>query len=141
VEDQKTPVPHDPEAAKPVVTLLATPEKPYEPRSDVDLKQIAMDIVNGHIFCSLSIPQHDADVLPLVFMPLSLASSDYGKWCVDNQIHVLYEYMGKRLKMGVNGYPIFASMRLLSKSDAERMVAFTKLYEKANAEFMKSDKA
>jgi hypothetical protein len=128
------------ELEKQCVTLLSAPEKPYEPLSEIELKKIAMDVVNGRIFCSLSIPQHDASVLPLVFMPLALAGSDYGKWCVDNQIHVLYEYMDKRLKMGINGYPIFAGMRLLNKSDAERMVAFTQLYAKANDEFLKGGK-
>jgi hypothetical protein len=119
---------------------LPTPEKPYESLSDFELKKIAMDIVNGRIFCSLSIPEHDADVLPLVFMPLALTGPEYGKWCVDNQIHVLYEYMGKRLKMGVNGYPIFPSMRVLSRGDAERMAAFMRLYTEASAQFLKGDK-
>lgn len=81
-------------------------------------QQIASDIHNGKIFCDRHIRPHDvASVLGMVFMPLVMGAK------IDpDDTGMLYEYMSEAGPRSVNGYPIFMSMRVATKDQANRIL-------------------
>lgn len=111
--------------------------KPYESKSDGDLKALAVDIVSGHAFSSLSLDEKEADLLPMIFMPLALGGPALLKWCSENQITVLYEYLEKASGKGINGRPMFKEMRVLNRTDGERLMSYVRQLQKVTKEFLR----
>lgn len=87
---------------------------PYTPLSVESISKIAKDVALGKIFISWMCPE---DLLINVFMPLALIEDKRRQWFIDNEIHGLYEYYEKSIKLCVNGYPIFPSFHILNKHD------------------------
>lgn len=92
---------------------------------EVDLKKLAMDILGGRVFTNLHILEGDENLLPSIFMLLNFIDPDdeknggkaFAQKLQSGEIALIYEYMSKAGPLGVNGYPMFMSMRTLSKEN------------------------
>ena len=102
-----------------------------EARTDEELKDIAKGIVLGEIFSTLGMPEQDFNLLPVIFMPISLgAFADSSKEEI-NDIGLMYEKLSKALPTGINGYPIFGSVRTLSNSETDIVKNYLIKYQAA----------
>jgi len=100
----------------------------YVPKEDSVLKEIALGIVEGKIFCDRQV--ENKDLLPHVFMILALMDDKTADQLKHQNICMIYEYMDKAGPGAVNGFPCFMSMRTLNKEDTEKVM---KYYEEALA--------
>lgn len=101
-----------------------------EPLTAEALKTLADDIRAGRIFTSAHIATHD-NVLGLVFMPLAFMSAEDRETLRD--VGMAYEYLDKAGPRCINGYPMFFSVRLLSKEDTEKVFAIIRAIDEAVA--------
>jgi len=108
--------------------------KGYVPKTDAVLKEIALGILEGHIFCDRQIVNKDDT--PMVFMILALMDDATAKQLKHQNICLLYEYINKSGPMGVNGMPVFMSMRCLNKEDTEKMFVYYQEAEKMRDSFL-----
>lgn len=128
----------------------------YKSLSDVELKSIAKDMYNNVIFSNLFVSKNEQHLLTSIFMPLaflgpgmhgddvreknidSLLEEEYYQKYVSN-IGMLYEFMKEASPRGINGYPMFPSMKLLDKKDTEKVIEFynkySELQKKLESEF------
>lgn len=83
--------------------------------SDDDLKAFVMGYCSGLVVTSTMVPK---DLLPLVFMPMALG----GAADVDTKtLGLIWEFSHARgTGLAVNGWPIFASARLMHRLDVVR---------------------
>jgi hypothetical protein len=103
-------------------------------RSDDALKQIARDLVAGHIFTDRDIPRartgnltNDterafdyglvADQIRMVFIPLTLADQATLDRILAMKPVLFYEYWNKALPHMLNGMPMFASVRYITEEE------------------------
>lgn len=97
----------------------------FKEHTDEELKQIAIDLHSGRIYCDRHI--EDTSDIRIVFMPVMLgAFADAKKEELDN-IGMIYEYLTEAGPRCVNGMPTFFSLKYLSKKDTMRMSEY---YEK-----------
>ena len=104
-----------------------------QPLKDVDLKQLAQDLLAGRIFTDRHMPE--GEKAHLVFMPLTFLNEEQAKQFqegVKNEsIYMLYEYMDQAGPRTINGMPIFMSYRVLNKQQAEKMIEYYNKIKKA----------
>ena len=88
-------------------------------KTDEEIKEIALGIHSGNIFCDRHLQKPDD--ISFVFIPLILND---GALSEDDlkQIGMIYEYMDEASSRGINGYPCFYSMRILGKEDAKKVL-------------------
>lgn len=88
---------------------------PYIPKTEEELRQLAIDIQAGRIFTS----QHCKNPmdLRLVFMAAALSGPDYFEWLKENEIAIFYEEMAKAGPRSVNGMPMFLSHNHLTTGE------------------------
>lgn len=98
------------------------------PKTDAELKQIAVDIFENKIFTNRHIAQEDMKLVSSLFMPIALGA--FSSWTEEElqDIGLIYEYMTEAAPRNVNGYPSFFSMQILSNEENRRMVVFYKEY-------------
>jgi hypothetical protein len=94
----------------------------------LDLKQLAVDIVDGKVFGSWMIPEADQHLLAAIFLPFAFKDA---KGKLPEDVWGVYEYRDKAKKLGVREYPAFISCKLLTRQDClvlnplmERYAAF-----------------
>lgn len=98
-------------------------------RTDQELRQIAVDLIEGKIFCDrhLKLKGENERMLLSVFMPLSLWE-DAVEWVKD--AGMIYEYLSEALPRTINGYPMFTSCQKLTIEDTDKMFAlYNELWE------------
>jgi hypothetical protein len=104
-------------------TLMGEDPKPQEvlrmPKKD--LQRFVRDFLAGLIFTSAQV--HESDRQVPIFLPL-----DFGvlqKWDTESrmEVGVIWEYYKEALPRGVNGYPMFMSMRIMHRKDWARAAA------------------
>ena len=107
--------------------------------SDAELKQLAMDIVDGKVFTDKHIPDNQQHMLTRVFIPLMLGGLEQinQDGLLDN-VGMIYEYYSEAGPRGINGMPIFMSFRYLTVADAKRTFEFYDDYLKLKASFYES---
>lgn len=106
--------------------------------SEVDLKKIAMDIVDGHIFTDRSVDAGDGNILASIFMPIALgAFAEESKEDLE-QIGMIYEYMSEAGPRSINSYPMFMSFAMLSKPQTKQVADFANAYIDIKNEMLKS---
>jgi hypothetical protein len=93
-------------------------------KSDDELKQLAIDYVEGKIYTSIGI-QNPMD-LRLVFMPLTFMNQE--QLAVMDDVGMLFEYLTEAAPGSINGKPIFMSCSMLTKEDTERFADFVNRY-------------
>lgn len=102
--------------------------------TDEELKKVAMGIYDSTIFCDRQVKEDS--MLPTVFMPISLrAFAGFTKEEIAD-IGLIYEDMDKAMPNTINGYPIFGSLRLLNKADAEKTFVFYDEYKALKSKFL-----
>ena len=97
-----------------------------EPKTDQELKQLAMGILAGTVFTDRHVPKQDQKLVSSIFMPLIFMDEKSHKDFTEQQPGLLYEDLNKAGPRGVNGYPIFSSMRFLTQEETERLDGFYK---------------
>jgi len=86
--------------------------------SEADLRTFVLDVLGGRVFTSGQV--RDNSLLPMIFMPVALGG--FAEYNPDSlkEIGILYEFLDQALPRGINGYPIFASVRIMHRLDWER---------------------
>ena len=96
-------------------------ESGYEPHAEWELREIALRLANGDAFGSWNVPEKDRHYLPHIFLPLKFMSDVHRKVLArDAAIHFV-GFHRDASEVGVNGYPCFFSMSMLTDDDLEKM--------------------
>ncbi len=104
--------------------------------SEKELKQLAIDIVEGKVFGSWNIT--DADMLPMVFMVITFMDFDKIQELQDDDIWHFYEYLDKAGPRSINGMPIFFSAHTITKDDWKKVIPLIKEFQSKKEQFMES---
>lgn len=99
-----------------------TAEPRYVPKTDEEIREIAMGIHKNSIFISWQIAEHDAGLLTSIFMPLVFLDDITRKEMMRDGIDVLYSYMSEAVGGSINGYPMFFGFGMLNRADNQRVV-------------------
>ena len=98
--------------------------KPPKPLPEEELKKFVLGMVDGQVFTSAHLNEHEMGMPPMVFMPLALGMfADHGEKemkAVTDELGVFWEWMSQAGPRSVNGLPTFFSVRLLCRSDWQR---------------------
>lgn len=88
--------------------------------TDDQLREFVLGLCDGKLFTSEHV-KNERDI-PMIFMPLALGA--IGDWSKEElaEIGVVWEWLKEAGPLGVNGNPLFFSMRLMHKDDWERAV-------------------
>jgi len=109
----------------------------YAPKTDDELRQLAVDIVSGLVFTSAHIREEDLNnLLGMVFMPILFMDEHSRKELVANEIHTIYEYYSEAGPRAINGKPIFMSCRMLNRTDSQKVWSMMKRFEKKTTDFL-----
>ena len=102
-----------------------------------ELKQLSIEVYEGRVFTDRHCKTPDE--ISSSFMILALAGLDVLKERQREDLEkgdgLIYEYVDKAMPMGVNGRPIFMSMRVLDKKDTDTMFEYYEKYKKLQDEF------
>jgi hypothetical protein len=93
---------------------------PYEPRSDAEIKQIAIEIEAGKIWTSEHCPNLDA--VRASFLTIGFCTPELANWMQQNKIAVIYEYVDRAGPLSVNGMPSFFGAKMISEDDWKRVL-------------------
>lgn len=96
-----------------------------------ELKQLAMDIIDGKVFGSWMIK--DLSDIPMVFM----VSVFMKKKDIPKDLAHFYEYNDKAGRMSVNGMPCFFSAHILLKKEAEKLQPLINEYREQKEKFLR----
>lgn len=88
-------------------------------RTNSDIRKLAMGAMTGTVFTSNHISPQSADLLPRVFMPLSLMTEKARKELDEKEPALFFEHINNALPWALNGYPIFGTFQWLSQSEFE----------------------
>jgi hypothetical protein len=92
-------------------------------RSD-QLKQLARDIHAGHVFTDRHVRPNDANLLSSIFLPLMFVNEEQLSALKADPPALIYEYFSEAGERGINGYPMFMSMKTISTSDWSELQAY-----------------
>lgn len=98
-----------------------------------DLKQLAKDIHRNAVFGSWQIQKGDEALLRAIFMPLFFMAEEDAKKMVDDEVIHIYEYYDAAIPRAINGYPMFTSLRMLTKAQWEELIPLVKRLEEMEA--------
>ena len=93
----------------------------YKPRTDQEIRELAMDVCDGRVFGSWQVD--NPDLIRSIFMPLIFLDAISAKDMKASGVVHLYEEVSKAGPRAINGYPIFMSMKTLNQSDVDRLRA------------------
>jgi hypothetical protein len=101
----------------------------YTPKTDEELKELALGLNQGRFFSSASCRKPE-DV-GLVFLPLAMADDALTEDLKRMEITFVYEDISRALPRSINGMPMFTSMNMLNKADHERLRTINQKIEEA----------
>ena len=110
-------------------------------KSNEKLKQIAVDLFDGKIFCDRHIPEGEQYMLASIFMPIALSGLPDISDEKIRDMAFLFEYNSQAMPRSINGYPIFGSVQYLNKKEAEQMFKFYEEYKTLKEEFQGTNMA
>lgn len=90
-----------------------------EVRTDQELRELAKGVTEGNVLFSSQVP---ADLLCSVFMPLLFMDEVQLKLVKDGQ---LYGHLKDAFPRGVNGYPMFHAVHIISKEEVAKVHQYT----------------
>lgn len=96
-------------------------ESQYVPKTDAEIKDIAMGIHKNSIFISWQIAECDSGLLSSIFMPLVFLDDVTRKEMMRDGVDTLYANMSDAVGGSINGYPIFFAFGMLNANDAVRV--------------------
>lgn len=88
--------------------------------SDEQLRQFVNDYCSGRIFTNWDIP--NVDLVRMVFVPIGLGAFTGWKKEDLGQLGCVYERIDKAAPRGINGLPMFFSMRMMHTEDWARAI-------------------
>ncbi len=89
-----------------------TPEK---------LKELGLDVFKEKVFFSTMIREEDMHLLSAIFMPVTFLDEAQVKQLDSDEVVAFYEYMDKAGPRSLNGYPMFMSMKTITKRDLKEL--------------------
>lgn len=91
---------------------------PLESLPEKELKEVLFGLLDGRIYSSAHSPKQ----LDMVFLPIAMGAFEGApkEWL--DQIGLIYEWLHEASPRSLNGHPMFFSMRLLNKTDWERIL-------------------
>lgn len=96
-------------------------ESEYVPRSDEELKELALGVIAGTVFGTWNIPKHSENLISSIFpIIIFLDDIERKKMRRDGIIH-FYEWKSKAGPLAINGYPTFLSAHSLNAGDTDRL--------------------
>lgn len=98
-----------------------------------ELVQLAQDVAGGKVFGSWMIAPEHLIYLERVFVPLQNVAKGQGN--LPEDVSVLYEYREKAWPLNVEGYPVFFSMKFLTKGELVKLQAMLRTIQSLKAEF------
>ena len=105
----------------------------YISRSDKELKELALGILNRSVYTSMDVPEGHG--MEMVFMVLALMTKEQKEDLLACEPFLFYEEISKSMPRSINGQPSFLSVKFINKVDYERM----RVYLKELAEYMGMD--
>jgi hypothetical protein len=100
----------------------------YEPKTDEEIKDIALGWMGGSIFTSHNLKPEE---MSMVFMVTMFLDDEGIEGMKTDNITLLYEDLAKALPRGVNGKPMFMSAKMLNQSDHQRLLDTVKKLQEA----------
>jgi hypothetical protein len=91
----------------------------YKQMTDDEIKKFAEDIYKGLIFTDRNLRKEED--ISMVFLPLVFMEKEHIEKLNENPPGMIYEYMKEAGSVGINGYPMFLSLRMVSVEDAKRI--------------------
>lgn len=85
-------------------------------RNDEIIK-LAKDIKAGKVFGTWNLREHDAHLIPMIFMPVALSGAELMKEIREKEYSHIYEYVDQAGPRAINGFPCFWSCAFLNKND------------------------
>jgi hypothetical protein len=98
-----------------------------------ELKQLAMDIVEGRVFGTWNLSKQEE--IAMSFMALLFAGPEQAQSAIDREVVHIYEYLDKAEPRYVNGKPIFFSHHELTKQEIEVLNPLIDRLQKMREEF------
>lgn len=90
--------------------------------TDPELRQLAQDLFVGKVYTDRHIPQEQIrDRLQTVFLPILWLDAESFASLQTNPPEVIYEYLDKAAPRMLWGLPVFLSMKILTKEEADIM--------------------
>ena len=111
------------------------PANKYVPKTDKELKQLALDIHTGQVFTDRAVPKHDVHLIRNIFMPLAFLDKSQVEHLQAIGVNLIYEYLDKAGPRSVNGYPSFFSFQILDSTDFEKLVTHMDRLKEKLSEF------
>ena len=90
--------------------------------SDKELRELAISLYKGEIFTDRHLRKNDN--IGSTFVPLMLLDQETIDDWKTNPPGLIYEFMKKASPIGINGNPIFFSMRLLTVEDTKKLFEY-----------------
>lgn len=88
-----------------------------------EIYDLAVKAVAGRVIFSQQVP---AELVSSVFMPLLFMDEDARQKLMDatesGEVAEIYEHLDNAGPRGINGYPIFMSMKTISRADLDTLV-------------------
>lgn len=100
--------------------------------TDLEIKQLAIDIEANKVFGSWNIPDNNTDMLLSIFMVLALGGAEK---LPKDTIHV-YEYLDRAGTRSINGYPIFSSLSAINEKDCNKLQSLLDKLKEQKIEFL-----
>ena len=93
-------------------------------RTDEELKQLAKDMLADKIFTNAHIKKGDESLLGSIFMPIIFMEQKDRDKMEANGICVLFEYYSEASTKSINGYPMFMTMKYMTKDEWEKVYIY-----------------
>lgn len=106
----------------------------YIPKTDKQIKELALDIWEGRVFCDRHIKgfkDRDINTVAMVFTPLALFTDAQLKDFLANDPSMIYQYTSQAGPKSPMNVPVFRSFRFLNSHDTKLVMAeFNRLVER-----------
>jgi hypothetical protein len=103
-------------------------------KTDQELKQLAIDIVEGKVFGTWNL--ENIDDVRLVFMCSLFLEPEHLEKIKADKVEHFYEYMDKATPRSVNGIPTFFSMHYLTQKELDILQPFINQYKEQKESFL-----
>ena len=94
-------------------------------KTDAELKTLAEDIFKGNVFTDRNLPPNNPHGVTMVFPVLWMLDKeqikDLQKKNKSGEVDMFYEYLDRASPRSCNGYPMFFSVQILSKGEAQKV--------------------
>lgn len=91
----------------------------YIPKTDAEIKAIALDMIGNRIFTSDQCKTSEG--LGMVFLPIAMCDEVTRADMIAKNYSFFYEDYSQALPRGINGMPMFMSMKCLNIDDHHRL--------------------